>query len=86
MSPTRNAPDHPGSAARPARGIVYQRPGAAGNADSIRIMEPRRKYPGGYFRYYDRHGQPLDVNGKPGPASATHVPEEYIGRIPGWPR
>jgi hypothetical protein len=67
------------------KGIVYQRPGATGNADSIRIMEPTAKYPDGYFRYYNSHGQPLDVNGKPGPQSATHIPEKYLGRIPGWP-
>lgn len=66
--------------------MTYQRPGAVGNADSIRVMEPTRKYSGGYFRYYNEHGQPLDVHGKPGPPSATHIPEEYIGRIPEWPR
>jgi Flp pilus assembly pilin Flp len=67
------------------RGIVYQRPGATGRADSIRIMEPTSRYPDGYFRYYNSRGQPLDINGKPGPNSATHIPEKYIGRIPGWP-
>jgi len=67
------------------RGIVYQRPGATGNADMIRIMDPTDKYPGGYFRWYNDRGQPLDVYGKPGPPSATHIPEDSIGKIPRWP-
>jgi hypothetical protein len=48
-------------------------------------MEPTPRYPNGYFRYYNERGQPLDVNGRPGPQSATHIPEDYLGRIPGWP-
>ena len=67
------------------RGVVYQRPGASGNADMIRIMDPTSKYPNGYVRYYTDHGQPLDVFGKPGPASATHIPQDYQGPWPGWP-
>ncbi len=67
------------------RGIVFQRPGAQGNADSLRIMEPTDQYPGGYFRYYNEHGQPLDVQGKPGPPSATHHEETYTGPLEGWP-
>jgi hypothetical protein len=67
------------------RGIVYQRPGATGNADMIRIMDPTSKYPNGYVRYYNEYGQPLDVFGKPGPASATHIPQDYQGPWPGWP-
>jgi hypothetical protein len=67
------------------RGIVYQRPGAVGNAGSIRIMEPTQRYPVGYFRYFNGRGQPLDVNGKPGRPSATHILEKYIGQIPAWP-
>jgi RHS repeat-associated protein len=70
------------------RGIVYQRPGAPRNADSIRIMEPTEDYPNGYFRYYNGEGkgQPLDVNGKPGSPSATHHHEDYVGPLGGWPR
>lgn len=69
------------------KGIVYQEPGAPGNAGSIRIMEPTGQYPDGYFRYYNNEGpgQPLDVNGNPGPPSATHIPENYIGPVLGWP-
>jgi hypothetical protein len=68
-------------------GIVYQEPGASGNAGSIRIMEPTGQYPDGYFRYYNSegNGQPLDINGNPGPPSATHIPENYIGPVLGWP-
>lgn len=70
------------------KGIVYQWPGAPGNADSIRIMEPTEDYPNGYFRYYNSEGkgQPLDVNGKPGSPSATHHHEDDVGPLGGWPR
>lgn len=77
-----------GWAAREAdngKGIVYQRPGATGNADMVRIMEPTAKYPKGYFRYYNEHGQPLGANGKPGPQSATHHSEDFQGPLAGWP-
>ncbi|HVL98143.1 MAG TPA: hypothetical protein VM324_02480, partial [Egibacteraceae bacterium] len=78
-----------GWASRPAtsgKGIVFQRPGATGNADMIRIMEPTSKYPSGYVRYTNEYGQPLDVLGKPGAASATHIPQNYQGPWPGWPQ
>lgn len=74
--------------ARPAdnsRGVMYQRPGATGNADSIRIMQPTRSYPNGYLRCYNSSGQPLDVNGIPGPLATTHIPLDYPGPWPGWP-
>lgn len=77
-----------GWVARPAsngKGIVYQRPGATGNADSIRIMEPTARYPNGYFRFYNSKGQPLGPNGKPGPQNVTHIPENYSQPIMGWP-
>lgn len=73
---------------RPAdsgKGIVFQRPGATGNRDSIRIMEPTPDYPNGYYRYYDHSNQPLDVNGKPGSKDATHISEDYKGVIKSWP-
>jgi hypothetical protein len=53
----------------------------AGNADMIRIMEPTAKYPNGYFRYCNEHGQPLDINRKPGPQSATHHPRTTGGSL-----
>jgi len=70
------------------QGIVYQQPGAPGNAGSIRIMEPTPDYPNGYFRYYNNEGrgQPLEVDGKPGSPSATHIPEDFAGPLQGWPR
>jgi hypothetical protein len=71
------------------QGSVYQRPGATGNQDMIRIMEPTPKYPDGYARVYNNQppaGQPIDVFGKPGPQPATHIPETYRGPWPAWPQ
>jgi len=75
-----------GRAADSGKGIVYQRPGATGNADMIRIMDPTSRYPSGYARYFNQHGQPLDVFGKPGSQATTHIPLDYQGPIPGWPQ
>ena len=47
-------------------GIVFQRPGAKGNADSIRVGGANSRYPNGYVRIYNSHGQPVDLRGKPG--------------------
>jgi hypothetical protein len=72
---------------RPAdngQGIVYQRPGATGNADSVRIAYPTKQYPDGYLRYYNRLGQPLDANGSPGPNSATHIPLNQLNNAKGY--
>ncbi|MGH9166603.1 MAG: RHS repeat-associated core domain-containing protein [Acidimicrobiia bacterium] len=74
-----------GRSADNRRGIVFQRPGAKGNADSIRIMDPTKKYKSGYVRYFNQQGQPLDVYGQPGPPSTTHIPQDYRGPWPGWP-
>jgi RHS repeat-associated protein len=74
-----------GRVADNGKGIVYQRPGAIGNADMIRIMDPTSRYPSGYVRYYNQHGQPLDALGKPGSRDATHIPLNYRGPILGWP-
>jgi len=71
------------------KGSVYQRPGATGNQDMIRIMEPTPKYPDGYARVYNNqapNGQPIDVFGNPGPPPATHIPETYRGPWPAWPQ
>ncbi|WP_329456349.1 WXG100-like domain-containing protein [Streptomyces sp. NBC_01497] len=56
------------------KGVVFQRPGAEGNADMIRVMDPTPRYPDGYIRAYNDLGQPVDIAGKPGPKSATHIP------------
>ena len=75
-----------GREANNCKGIVFQRPGAEGNADMIRIMEPTERYPNGYVRYYNSYGQPLDVAGHPGPPAATHIPLDYQGELPQWPK
>ena len=55
------------------KGVVWQRPGSAGNADLIRIMAPTERYPDGYARFYNRFGQPIDLDGKPnGPGANSH--------------
>jgi hypothetical protein len=47
----------------------------------------RAQYPNGYVRFYNEHGQPVGLNGKPGPNSATHIPIAPDGTYPlpqGW--
>ena len=56
------------------QGIIFQDPGATGNDNSIRIMDPTSRYPDGYLRYYNAYGQPLDALGNPGSQAATHLP------------
>jgi PPE family len=83
----------PGWVARPAEngmGTVYQQPGAVGNSNSIRIMEPRAdpRYPNGYVRFTNEHNQPINLDGKPGTRAETHIPRNPDGSFPipkGWP-
>jgi hypothetical protein len=83
----------PGWVARPAHngmGTVYQQPGAVGNSNSIRIMEPgaNPQYPNGYVRFTNEHNQPINLDGKPGTRAETHIPRNPDGSFPipkGWP-
>jgi hypothetical protein len=52
-----------------------------------RIMEPNDQYPSGYVRFYNEHGQPIGLDGKPGRRSTTHIPVNPDGTYPlpiGW--
>jgi hypothetical protein len=83
----------PGWVARRAdngMGTVYQQPGAVGNSNSIRIMEPgaNPQYPNGYVRFTNEHNQPINLDGKPGTRAETHIPRNPDGSFPipkGWP-
>jgi hypothetical protein len=80
----------PGWTARTAdngKGTVYQAPDAAGNANMVRVMDSTPQYPNGYVRFYNEQGQPIGLNGKPGPNSETHIPRSQDGTYPipqGW--
>lgn len=66
---------------------MWQAPGATGNADMVRVMNPTTMYPNGYVRFYNRHGQPIGFNGKPGSKAETHIPMNPDGTYPlrnGW--
>lgn len=69
------------------KGTVWQEPGATGNANSIRTMDPNAQYRNGYVRFYNARGQPIGLDGKPGPNSATRIPRGPDGNYPipkGW--
>jgi hypothetical protein len=69
------------------RGWVWREPGAEGNANSIRVMDPTDRYPHGYVRFYNTHGQPIDLAGKPGSRAETHIPRAVDGSFDlpeGW--
>lgn len=64
------------------QGIVHQRPGATGNSDAVRVMNPTSRYPDGYVRYYNGRGQPIGLDGKPGSQAHTHIPRNPDGSCP----
>ncbi|NYF43487.1 RHS repeat-associated protein [Streptosporangium sandarakinum] len=69
------------------QGIVWQAPNSTGNANMIRVMNPSNHYQYGYVRFYNKHGQPVGLDGKPGPNSHTHIPLNPDGtyQLPvGW--
>jgi hypothetical protein len=69
------------------QGWIYQRPGAVGDADSVRIMDPTPQYPNGYVRFTNRYNQPVDLEGKPTGNATTHIPIRPDGTYPlpqGW--
>lgn len=71
-------------------GTVYQQPGAVGNSNSLRIMEPEAasRYPYGYVRFTNEHNQPIGLDGTPGTRAETHIPRNPDGSFPipkGWP-
>ncbi|MET9210493.1 MULTISPECIES: hypothetical protein [unclassified Nocardia] len=71
------------------KGWVWQKEGAANpNGNMFREGEPTSKYPDGYVRYYNEHGQPVKLDGKPGSNAETHFPKNPDGTYPvpkGWP-
>ena len=70
----------PGQVAEPAangNGIVYRAPNTTGNAGTTRIMGPdaQGRYPSGYVRQYNQHGQPINpTTMKPDTPAKTHTP------------
>ncbi len=74
-----------GRTADNGKGIVYQRPGATRNSDSIRIMEPNARNPDGYVVYYNSSNQALNVDGNTARKSTWHTPLTYEGPLPKWP-
>jgi len=56
------------------QGWTFRAPGSTGDANIVRVMEPNSQNPNGYVRYYNSQGQPLNIDGKPGPDPDTHLP------------
>jgi hypothetical protein len=76
----------PGRVADNGKGLVFQKPGSVGNKDLIRIMDPNAEHPNGYARVHNEYGQPVDQYGKPRSRDDTHIPAEYVGPWPAWPK
>ena len=81
-----------GWVSRPAnngKGVVYQKPGSAGDRNSVRIMDPGAdpRYPDGYVKFTNEHNQPINLDGKPATRPEAHIPRNPDGTYPipkGW--
>ncbi|WP_405583393.1 polymorphic toxin-type HINT domain-containing protein [Streptomyces sp. NBC_01092] len=85
--PTGVGDDWVARAADNGKGSVWQKPGSTGNADMLRVMNPTGRYPDGYVRFTNKHGQPIGLDGKPGSKADTHIPMNPDGTYPlpvGW--
>jgi hypothetical protein len=70
------------------KGLVLLPEGQAlgNNSNIIRYGEPNALHPNGYFRYYNKYGQPIDpTTGRPGPNDQTHIDPSYQGPLKGYP-
>ena len=50
-------------------------------------MDPDPDHPYGYVRFYNKHGQPIDLDSKPTGDEFTHIPIRPDGTYPipkGW--
>lgn len=83
-----------GHVANNGKGSVWQDPASANapagspqNANMLRECDPDPRYPHGYVRFYNEHGQPIGLDGKPGSQAHTHIPKNPDGSYPvpeGW--
>jgi hypothetical protein len=88
--------DWQGRVANNGKGEVWQKPenvdpppGTPRNANMVRIADADARYPHGYVRFYNEHGQPIRLDGRPGidKDPETHVPIRPDGsyEVPkGW--
>lgn len=81
--PDTAGPDWEGRVADNGKGEVWQKPenvdsppGTPSNANTVRIADADARYPHGYVRFYNEHGQPIRLDGRPGGRTdpATHIP------------
>ncbi|MEX0428565.1 hypothetical protein AB3X52_13115 [Nocardioides sp. DS6] len=92
--PSAAGSDWKGRVANNGNGDVWQAPGnvdaprgSPRNANVFRDCDPDPDYPNGYVRFYNEHGQPLRLDGKPGSDAQTHIPKNPDGSYPvpeGW--
>ena len=94
--PAAAGKDWEGRASKNGRGEVWQKPGATGDAYSMRVMDPTSRYPDGYVRYYNKDGHAIGLDGKqnvPGGGTKaqnrdhTHIAMKPDGTYPipnGW--